>query len=117
MVWKMTTKSSEIDELREDLAELRSDLKSLMKAINRTGDDAIGVGSGIAQQAARIAGDLEETARRTYDRLSDTVSEGAEHYGKSLEKAIADHPFSAATIALAAGVILSRFLERSGSER
>jgi ElaB/YqjD/DUF883 family membrane-anchored ribosome-binding protein len=109
----MTSKTTDIDDIREGLAELRSELKSLMKTINRASDDTVGIGSGIAQQVSRIAGDLEETARRTYDRLSGSVSEGAQHYGRSLEKAIADHPFSAATIALAAGVILSRFLERS----
>ncbi|HEX9463687.1 MAG TPA: hypothetical protein VGB82_13905 [Alphaproteobacteria bacterium] len=105
--------TSELDELRDELGELRAELKRLMKAVNQDAEDTVGVASGIARQVQRIAGDLEDTAKRTYDRLSDSVSEGAQQYGRSIEKAITDHPFGAATIALAAGVILSRFLDRS----
>ena len=113
MVWKMASRTtSELDDLREELDDLRAELKRLTKAVSEDADDAVGVASGIARQVARIAGDLEDTAKRTYDRLSDSVTEGAQQYSRSLEKAITDHPFGAATIALAAGVILSRFLDR-----
>ena len=112
-MWKMSRTTSELDELRDDLAELRGELKRLMKAVKQDANDGFDdAASGIAQQMARIAGDLEDTAKRTYDRLSGSVTEGAQQYGRSLEKAISDHPFGAATIALAAGVILSRFLDR-----
>ena len=107
----MASKISEIDDIREDLAQLRSDLKALMKAAN-DGDITRDVASGIARQASRIAEDLEDTARRTYDRVADTVGENAQHYSRIMEKAISEHPFSAATIALALGVMLSRFLDR-----
>jgi len=109
----MSRTTSELDELRDDLAELRAELKRLMKAVKQDADDGFsGTASGIAQQVQRIAGDLEDTAKRTYDRLSESVAENAQEYSRSLEKAITDHPFGAATIALAAGVILSRFLDR-----
>jgi ElaB/YqjD/DUF883 family membrane-anchored ribosome-binding protein len=108
----MASKISEIDDIREDLAQLRSDLKALMKAVN-DGDVTRDVASGIASQASRIAEDLEDSARRTYDRVAESVGENAQHYSKIMERAISEHPFSAATIALALGVMLSRFLERS----
>ena len=106
--------TSELDELRDELADLRSQLKRLMKAVNQDARDGVGdAASGIVEQVQRIAGDLEDTAKRTYDRLSESVTDNAQQYSRSLEKAITDHPFGAATIALAAGVILSRFLDRS----
>lgn len=108
----MANKISEIEDIREDLEQLRSDLKALMKAVN-DGDVTRDVASGIARQASRIAEDLEESARRTYDRVAGTVGENAQHYGRIMERAISEHPFSAATIALALGVMLSRFLDRS----
>jgi ElaB/YqjD/DUF883 family membrane-anchored ribosome-binding protein len=114
MVWKMASRTTnEIDELREQLDDLRAQLKRLSRAVNDdVQDGAAGIASGIAAQVSRLAGDLEDTARRTYDRVSGTVTENAQQYSRSIEKAITDHPFGAATIALAAGVILSRFLDR-----
>ena len=108
----MANKISEIDDIREDLAQLRTDLKALMRAVNN-GDVAQDVASGIARQASRIAEDLEDTARRTYDKVADSISDNAQHYTRTVERAIVEHPFSATTIALAVGVMLSRFLERS----
>jgi ElaB/YqjD/DUF883 family membrane-anchored ribosome-binding protein len=109
----MTSKTTDIEDIREDLARLRSDVRALMKNGAKDGSDAArDVASGIARQASRIVDDLEDAARRTYDKAADTVSDNARHYTRIVEKAISEHPFSAATIALAAGVLVSRFLDR-----
>ncbi len=100
----MTSKSEtseELDNLRQDLAELRADLKGLVRTVTD------GRAAGLAQHANHMTGDIEDSARQAYGRLVD----GVQQTGQSLERTITEHPFGAATIAVAAGVIIGRLFD------
>jgi ElaB/YqjD/DUF883 family membrane-anchored ribosome-binding protein len=103
----MSTKSADLDTIREDLDQLRADVRSLVTAL---GHDLAG---GAGKRASRLVSDLEERASDTYDRLTKET----QRYASTVEKSIAEHPVGTAAIALAVGVIISRLLDRSHHPR
>jgi ElaB/YqjD/DUF883 family membrane-anchored ribosome-binding protein len=105
---------SELEVVRDDLAQLREDLAKLMTKVGRlSGEAASDTGARMVERAQDVAHDLTDTALKSYDRLADE----AKQYATTVERQIAEHPFGAAAIALAAGLVISRLLERDRSAR
>jgi ElaB/YqjD/DUF883 family membrane-anchored ribosome-binding protein len=102
----MSTKSADLDTIRDDVAQLREDLKSLMGTVAAIGHDVAGAAGG---RTHRLVDDLEKRAAKSYDRISDEAS----RYANTVEKQIAEHPVGTAAIALAIGLVISRLLDRS----
>ena len=100
--------SHDLETLRDDVMQLQADLKTLMGRVVDIGDDVTRVVGGLPAQAKGVVHEFEKTAGKIYKN----ASRDAGGYVKTVEKSITDHPFSAAAIALAAGLILSRFLDR-----
>ncbi len=98
----MSSKSVDLDTLRDDIDQLRADVTKLVTAL---GHDLAG---GAGKRASRLVNDLEARASDTYDRLSKET----QRYASTVEKSIAEHPLGTAAIALAIGVVISRFLDR-----
>lgn len=98
----MSTKSVDLDTLRDDIDQLRNDLTKLVTAL---GHDLAGTAG---KRASRLVNDLESRASDTYDRLAKET----QRYASTVEKSIAQHPVGTAAIALAIGVVISRLLDR-----
>ena len=98
----MSTKSVDLDTLRDDIDQLRNDLTKLGTAL---GHDLAGTAG---KRASRLVNDLESRASDTYDRLAKET----QRYASTVEKSIAQHPVGTAAIALAIGVVISRLLDR-----
>jgi ElaB/YqjD/DUF883 family membrane-anchored ribosome-binding protein len=99
----MSTKSVDLETIRDDIDQLRADLKSLVAAL---GHDVAG---SAGKRASRLVSDLESRASDTYDRLTKET----QRYASSVEKSLSEHPVGTAAIALAVGVIISRLFDRS----
>lgn len=99
----MSTKSVDLETIRDDIDQLRADLSKLVTAL---GHDLAG---GAGKRASRLVNDLESRATDTYDRLAKET----QRYASTVEKSIAEHPIGTAAIALAVGVIISRLFDRS----
>lgn len=99
------SKTVDLDDLRDDVAQLREDLKSLMGTVAAIGHDVAGAAG---TRTNRLVDDLEKRASKSYDRISDEAT----RYANVVEKQIAEHPVGTAAIALAIGLILSRVLDR-----
>lgn len=106
----MARGTNEIDAVREDLAQLREDLGKLMSKVGELSGDAA---ADTTHRISRTAQDLTETAVKSYDRLAHE----AQRYTTTVERSIAEHPFGAAAIALAAGLVISRFFDRPNGRR
>lgn len=105
---------SELDMVRDDLAQLREDLGKLMARVGKLGGEAAaGTGTRLAETAQELTETVTDTALKSYDRLADE----AKQYASTVERQIAEHPFGAAAIALAAGVVISRLFDRPNSRR
>lgn len=105
---------SELDMVRDDLAQLREDLGKLMTRVGKlSGATAADTGSRLAETAQDLTETVTDTALKSYDRLADE----ARHYSTTVERQIAEHPFGAAAIALAAGVVISRLFDRPDNRR
>jgi ElaB/YqjD/DUF883 family membrane-anchored ribosome-binding protein len=88
---------SAADELREDVMRLQADLKGLIDRVSDIGDD-------LTKVVRQEAGGIEKSASRLYTR----ATREAGGYTATVEKSIAQHPFSSAVIALAAGILISK---------
>ena len=108
----MSSKTADLDALRDDVAQLREDLKALMGTVSALGHDIAGAAGN---RTHRLVDDLEKRASKSYDRISDRISDEASRYTNVVEKQIAEHPFGSAALALAVGLIISRVLDRSPS--
>lgn len=98
----MSTKSVDLDTIRDDIDQLRADLSKLVTAL---GHDLAG---GAGKRASRLVNDIESKASDTYERLAKET----QRYASTVEKSITQHPVGTAAIALAVGVIISRLLDR-----
>ncbi len=91
----------ELDDLREELAELRHEMRRAMKLVRRRAEDASsGVTAGVAGHIARAASDF----------VADLLPEDAGFLRRPVERAIAEHPLAAAAAAIAAAVMLQRYI-------
>lgn len=105
----MTTHKDELDIVREDLAELRSEMKALIDVIGKTGVDSVGAVNG---KARRISRDVEKALEKAADKVYDRAAKEGQRYLSSVEEHVAERPYSSMAIALAAGLMLGRFLDR-----
>jgi hypothetical protein len=97
-----------LDDLREELAELRAELKRAMRAAKPRSGGAVGrVGDRLTHQVAQMA-----TAWAT-NFAADFVVKRGRLLRRPVEQAIASHPFGAAALALTAVVIFGRYIVRS----
>ena len=91
--------------VREDLDQLRADLKSVMDAVGKLNSDASAVAR---EKAARAASDIGRKAEEIYEDLK---SEG-ERASRLLVNAVNEHPYSSLAIALAVGIVIGRSWDR-----
>ena len=103
----MTDTTTELDDLRDEIAELRGELKRAMKMVARkSGGAAGGMSSGLAHQAAQMASDF----------AADFVIDRGRLLRRPVERAISSHPLGAAVLAVAAAVIFGRYFVRTPDE-
>lgn len=108
--------SDELQVLRDDLAQLRSDMQELISTVGRIGEDA---GTAVVGQATRMADGVRDSAEDAYAQL---VKEGRRYakdgkkYARSVERSleanVAEHPFGSMAIALAIGLVIGKILDR-----
>ena len=97
----MTAKSNgqnEIEHVREELQQLRADVQRLIGSI----------GDATNSMTNRAVGNLSDTTSEAYNRLHQQT----QRYANSFQETVSAHPFEAAAIALAVGVVVSRLLDR-----
>ena len=97
----MTSKTNgqnEIEHVREELQQLRRDIQKLIGSL---GDAASGTTN-------RAVDTLTDSANDAYNRLSQQTN----RYANSFQETVSAHPFEAAAIALAVGVVVSRLFDR-----
>lgn len=102
----------EIEAIREDVAQLREDLKKLMSKMGAMGGE---VTDNLIEQAEEALEELKARAGKSYNRLAKEGQRYAKSAEKAIQSSVAEHPFGTAIIALAVGVILAQFLGRSQS--
>lgn len=102
---KATSEDITMNAVREDLDQLRVDLRGVMEALGKLNSDA---GAAVKDQAARAAGTI---GRKAEDIFEDLKSEG-ERATKLLTNAVNEHPYSSLAIALAIGIVIGRTLDR-----
>lgn len=102
---KTSSEDISLNAVREDLDQLRADLKNVMEALGRLNSDA---GAAVKDQAARAAGTI---GRKAEDVLDNLKGEG-DRAGKLLAAAVNEHPYSSLAIALAIGIVIGRSLDR-----
>ena len=94
----------DIEELREELAELRAEIKRATKLVRaRSARDHAPAGSlrhGIARNAARLATNV----------MSESLSSRAEMLREPIERAITRHPLGTAALGVAATILLQRYI-------
>jgi len=104
-----TKETSEVDELRAELAELRADLRRATKAVHRQSGGGFaaagGIASGLAALVARLAGNF----------VSDAVIKRGRIFQRPMERAITGHPVRAAVIAVAAAMLFGRYFTNTRS--
>jgi ElaB/YqjD/DUF883 family membrane-anchored ribosome-binding protein len=108
--------SDELQVLRDDLAQLRADMRELVSTVGRIGEDA---SSAVAGQASRLAEGVRGSAEDAYAQV---VREGKRYakdgrkYARSLERSleenVVEHPFGSMAIALAIGLVIGKILDR-----
>ena len=79
--------------VRQDLAQLRTDVNSLMSRVGRA---TLGLDSG------RQVDHMRRNALRAYNRFS----RRAQRYGRNMGRTINDHPVQSAAIAAVAGAVV-----------
>jgi len=106
--------AAEVDALRGDLAAIRGDLAALAGTLGEVAPEKATALIGRIGDAAKQASD--EVARIAGDAARQ-VAESAEARGRAglqaVEKSISERPLTSVAIAFAAGLILSRLLDRS----
>jgi ElaB/YqjD/DUF883 family membrane-anchored ribosome-binding protein len=93
-----TNGQSEIEHVREELQQLREDVQKLIGSI----------GDATNNMTNRAVGNLSDTASDAYNRLQQQT----QRYASTFQEKVSAHPFEAAAIALAVGVVVSRLLDR-----
>jgi ElaB/YqjD/DUF883 family membrane-anchored ribosome-binding protein len=106
------TGTREIEAIREDIAQLREDLKKLVGKMGAIGGQ---VTDNLIEQAEETLDELKARAGKSYNRIATEGRRYAKSAEKTIEKSVAEHPFGTAMIALAVGVILAQLLGRSQS--
>jgi ElaB/YqjD/DUF883 family membrane-anchored ribosome-binding protein len=107
------TGTREIEAIREDVAQLRADIKKLAGKAGTIGSE---VTENLIQQAEDTIEELKARAGKQYNRLAKDGRRYAKQAEKTIQQSVAEHPFGTAVIALAAGVILAQLMGRSRSE-
>lgn len=102
----MIDTTAELDDLRDEIAELRGELKRAMKMVARKSGGAAGMTGDLARQAAQMATGF----------AADFVVGRGRLLRQPVERAISDHPYGAAALALAAAVMFGRYLVRVPDE-
>jgi ElaB/YqjD/DUF883 family membrane-anchored ribosome-binding protein len=102
---KASSDDATINNVREDLDQLRADLRNVMDAIGKLNSDA---GAAVRDRAARAADNI---GRKAEDVFDDLKHEG-ERATRILTNAVNDHPYSSLAIALAIGIVIGRTLDR-----
>ncbi|HWA41584.1 MAG TPA: hypothetical protein VHA10_00115 [Hypericibacter adhaerens] len=102
---KASSEDVSLNAVREDLDQLRADLKNVMEALGKLNSDA---GDAVKDQAARAAGTIGRKAEDIFENLK---GEG-DRVSKLLTAAVNEHPYSSLAIALAIGIIIGRTLDR-----
>jgi ElaB/YqjD/DUF883 family membrane-anchored ribosome-binding protein len=109
--------ASELDALRDDVAQLREDLKNLMGTMSGLSHDVAEIVSTRVDRTAHdvrsMAGKASHDAKRMAEKAGDRMVRDVKHYTDSFERSISSHPFGAATIALALGMVIGRLIDRS----
>ncbi|MBV8538386.1 MAG: hypothetical protein JO128_22500 [Alphaproteobacteria bacterium] len=95
----MVETMTELDDLREEIAELRGQVKRAMKMVGRTSGSA-GIAEGLARQAAQMASGF----------AADFVVGRGRLLRRPVERAISSHPYGAAALAVAALLMFGRQL-------
>jgi hypothetical protein len=95
----MAETMTELDDLREEIAELRSQLKRAMKLAKQKNGGA-GITDGLARQAAQMAAGF----------AADFVVGRGRLLRRPVERAISSHPYGAAALALGALLVFGRHL-------
>ncbi len=95
----MTETMTELDDVREEIAELRGQLKRAMKLAKRRNGGG-GVADGLARQAAQMAAGF----------AADFVVGRGRLLRRPVERAISNHPYGAAALAVGALLMFGRHL-------
>jgi ElaB/YqjD/DUF883 family membrane-anchored ribosome-binding protein len=91
--------------LREELAQLRADIDSLVGTVGRLAQGAAGT---LSEEAKRT---LAEARRRSGDAFDSAVSEGKRGLNAA-EHGIQSHPFLSIAIAAGIGLLIGRLFSR-----
>ncbi|HTY70287.1 MAG TPA: hypothetical protein VMH36_26785 [Alphaproteobacteria bacterium] len=91
---------TELDDLREEIAELRGQLKRAMKLAKRRSSGGVGIADGLARQAAQMAAGF----------AADFVVGRGRLLRRPVERAISNHPYGAAALAVGALLVFGRHL-------
>ncbi|HTP82229.1 MAG TPA: hypothetical protein VMQ11_04755 [Alphaproteobacteria bacterium] len=95
----MADTMTELDDLREEIAELRGQLKHAMRMVRQKNGDT-GIAEGLARQAAQMATGF----------AADFVVGRGRLLRRPVERAISNHPYGAAALAVAALLMFGRHL-------
>jgi len=107
----MAETTTELDDLRDEIAEILGDLRRAMKLVTRKN------GGGAAGMAANMAGGLaRQAAHMATGFAADFVVGRSRLLRRPVERAISSHPFGAAAFAVAAAVMFGRYLVRAPDE-
>ena len=101
--------TTELDDLRKEIAAVRSELRRAMKMVGRKNGGAGVIASatgGLARQAAQMATSF----------AADFVVDRGRLLRRPVERAISNHPLGAAALALAAIAMFGRYLVRAPDE-
>ena len=106
----------EDESLREELAQLRSDMQSLVGTVGRLAD---GAASSFTHEAKRVWSDAGDRASHVWSDVGDRASEvydsalaQGRHTLRTTEKTIQSHPFLSLAIAAGLGLLLGRLTSR-----
>lgn len=103
-----TDTTDDLDDVREELAELRAELKHVMRAAGAKSEGGMRrMGGHVARQAAQMA-----TGWAT-NFAADFVVKRGRLLRRPVEQAIASHPLGAAAVALGAVVVFGRYILRA----
>jgi len=106
----MTETTIELDDLRDEVAELRGELKRAMKMLARRSSGAAGASAGLTGGLARQA------AQMATSFAADFVVDRGRFLRRPVERAISNHPYGAAALAVAAVVMFGRYIVRAPDE-
>jgi len=97
----MKRKIDDIEAMRQHLADLQCELKSMAETVGALAGDAVGAAKGGAN---RVADRIGETAEDVYGQLS----KDGRRYANAIETNMTEHPLGTMAIAIAVGMVIGR---------